>query len=93
MSQARNIGRQIDAYARLRLQLENYCGMTVLEFDDPAAAEYQRLVRMRLRLKTMDLKIAAITMSRQATLLTRNVSDFGRVPGLRTEDWSREFTR
>jgi tRNA(fMet)-specific endonuclease VapC len=43
---------------------------------------------MRLRLGTMDLKIAAIARANDATLLTRNTTDFQKVPGLRFEDWS-----
>jgi tRNA(fMet)-specific endonuclease VapC len=36
----------------------------------------------------MDLKIAAIALAYDATVLTRNVSDFGKVTGLKVEDWA-----
>jgi tRNA(fMet)-specific endonuclease VapC len=32
--------------------------------------------------------IAAIVLTRDATLLSRNLRDFGRVPGLKVEDWT-----
>ena len=35
----------------------------------------------------MDLKIASIVLAWQGTLLTRNVIDFSRIPGLKFEDW------
>lgn len=35
-----------------------------------------------------DLKIAAITLSQNATLLTRNYRDFKRIPRLQLDDWS-----
>jgi len=35
----------------------------------------------------MDLKIAAICLAHDATLLTRNVADFQNIPGLRVENW------
>ncbi|WP_395092089.1 hypothetical protein [Armatimonas sp.] len=38
----------------------------------------------------MDLKIASIALSNQATLLTRNLRDYSKVPGLRCEDWTLE---
>jgi tRNA(fMet)-specific endonuclease VapC len=38
----------------------------------------------------MDLKIAAIALANQATLISRNVNDFRRVPGLDVQDWTRE---
>ena len=36
---------------------------------------------------TMDLKIAAIAISHNALLLSRNLLDFQKVPGLRVEKW------
>jgi predicted nucleic acid-binding protein len=36
----------------------------------------------------MDLKIAAIVLSQAATLLSKNLADFGKVPDLRVEDWT-----
>ncbi len=36
----------------------------------------------------MDLKIAAIAMSLGATLLSRNLADFKKVPELKVEDWT-----
>jgi len=45
------------------------------------------LQRARTRVGTMDLKIASIALANDATLLTRNTSDFKRVPDLRIEDW------
>ena len=35
----------------------------------------------------MDLKIASICLVRDGLLLTRNLSDFEKVPGLRVENW------
>ena len=59
-----------------------------LEFDEAAATEFEKLQRLRLRVGTMDLKIATIALAHDATVLTRNSKDFSRVPGLRFEDWT-----
>ncbi len=88
LAKARNMGQQIDAYRRLKRQLENYCRILVLEFDETAATIFQRLKQSGLRIGTMDLKIAAITLAHDPTLLTRNLADFRRVPNLKIEDWT-----
>lgn len=42
----------------------------------------------RIRIGTMDLKIAAITIAKGAILVTRNLADFEQVPNLQAEDWT-----
>lgn len=88
LARARTIAAQVEAYRRLSRHLDVYRQLFVLEFDENAAVEFQRLRRARIRVGTLDLKIAAVALSRQATLLTRNVSDFRQVPGLTVEDWT-----
>ena len=74
-------------YDSLAVTLTIYCAMNVLPFDAQAAARYDVLKR-QVRIGPMDLKIAAIALANDATVLTRNVRDFSRVPGLKIEDWS-----
>jgi len=82
------MAQQITAYGRLLSHLDNYRRIPVLAFDEAAAIEFQRLRRSRLRMGTMDLKIAAIVLSRDATLLSRNLVDFNQIPDLQVEDWT-----
>jgi tRNA(fMet)-specific endonuclease VapC len=62
--------------------------MPVLPFDERAAVVFDELKRKRIRIGTQDLKIAAIALANDATIITRNVRDFSRVPDLQFEDWS-----
>lgn len=87
-ARARTTIQQVSAYRKLKRHLDLYCQAQVLEFDASAAVEFERLQRLRLRVGTMDLKIAAIALAQQATVLTRNLKDFNRVPGLQVEDWT-----
>jgi tRNA(fMet)-specific endonuclease VapC len=86
---ARSLRDQVDAYRRLQWQLEHYCAFKVLGFDERAAAVFQGLKRLKLGAGTMDLKLAAIVLSEEATLLSRNLRDFEQVPGLKVEDWTK----
>ena len=88
LAQSRSLDEQVDAYRRLKQLLKNYLKIEVLDFDARAATEFERLQRLRLRLGAMDLKIAAIALAHSATVFTRNLKDFSRVPGLRVEDWT-----
>ena len=62
-----------------------------LPFDDQAAEAYGR-VRAQLAsqgtpIGPNDLMIAAIAVANDLTLVTHNTREFGRVEGLRVEDW------
>lgn len=88
-ARARTIPQQVNAYRKLERHLDIYCRVQVLGFDERAGAEFERLRSLRLRIGTMDLKIAAVALAHNATVLTRNVKDFSLVPGLRVEDWTQ----
>ena len=79
---------QVEVYRRLNETLQRYCQIAVLDFDDRAAARFEELQKQRLRIGTMDLKIAAIAIANDATLLSRNLKDFGKIPTLQVEDWA-----
>ena len=78
---------QLEAYARLQSCIEALNKFTILPFDRDAAETFHRLQSQHLRVGTMDLKIAAICIAHDAMLLTRNLVDFEKVPGLRVENW------
>ena len=78
---------QITAYGRLHRSIAALIKLPILPFDDAAADAFHRLRDARVRVGTMDLKIAAICIAHDATLLTRNLVDFEEVPGLPLENW------
>ena len=88
LAQSRSVAQQVVAYGRLLQHLDNYRRIPILEFDEAAAGVFQRLRRARRHVGTMDLKIAAIVLSRDALLLSKALADFGQVPGLQVEDWT-----
>jgi tRNA(fMet)-specific endonuclease VapC len=51
---------------------------------------FEQLQKKKVRIGTMDLKIASIALSRNLVLLTRNDRDFIKVPDLKIEDWIGE---
>lgn len=87
VSHARNSDGVVRGYHRMYGLLEYFRDAQVVEFDSAAASHFDH-VRGSLRIGTMDLRIAAIALSRDMTVLTRNIVDFGRVPNLKCEDWT-----
>jgi tRNA(fMet)-specific endonuclease VapC len=67
--------------------------LAILDFDYDATLAYGRI---RAHLEThgipigaLDMLIAAHAVSRDLVLLTRNLKEFKRVPGLKAEDWTK----
>ena len=63
IARARTLEQQQQGYARLRALLEDFQTRPVLDFDERAAEEFRRLARGRIRIGTMDRRIAAITLA------------------------------
>jgi tRNA(fMet)-specific endonuclease VapC len=79
--------RQVAGYRELVRLFEFYQEFEIIPFDEAAARQFDDLRSQRLRLGTMDLKIAATALVSNALLLSANRRDFERVPGLRVENW------
>jgi tRNA(fMet)-specific endonuclease VapC len=88
VAKARTVAQEIEAYRRLLKSLDDFRLMRVMAFDDRAATEYQRLKHSRPRVGAMDLRIAAIVLADDATLLSRNLRDVRKIDGLKVEDWT-----
>ena len=78
----------ISAYAKLSATWNYFATVNLLDFDLDASNCFAELLRQKIRIGTQDLRIAAVVMSRNAILVTRNRRDFERIPGLRFEDWT-----
>lgn len=75
-------------YARFTATVEALSGLRILSFTEEAIRRYDELITLKLNVAKMDLRIAAIALEQRAILITRNVRDFQRIPGLTFEDWT-----
>ncbi len=75
---------------RLRRTERDLVVWTVLGIDTHVGKEFERLLETKglRKIGRKDLLIAAITLANRATLVTRNLKDFEKVPGLRTVNWA-----
>ena len=83
--------RSSESLVRTYFEFENilrdFSVMQLLSFDRKAAEVFDELNQQRLRVGSMDLRIAAIAIANQMTLITQNTVDFERIPGLSIQDW------
>lgn len=88
VSRARTRENFIKGYGLFETVRSIFCSSRVLPMDDAAFDVLDRLRLMRLHVKVMDLRIAAIAISNRLTVLTRNTADFSRIPGVNFDDWT-----
>jgi tRNA(fMet)-specific endonuclease VapC len=88
INRARTLPDLVRGYGMLSEVLSGMAQTQVVPFGSAAAVSLDGLQRQRIRLATMDLRIAATALSRNLVPPTRNARDFSRVPGLMIEDWT-----
>lgn len=88
LNRAHRGGDIVFAYEELQAVQVSYMRFTVLPFTQEAQMRYANLRPQCRRLGAMDLRIAAVAVSTDSTILTRNLRDFQQVPGLKVEDWT-----
>lgn len=87
------VARLLPAAIRLEREVERFVqGVITLPWDASAADAYGP-VRAALEgaetpIGSLDTRIAAHALIADLTLVTHNLREFRRVPGLRVEDWS-----
>jgi tRNA(fMet)-specific endonuclease VapC len=82
-----DVRRQVAPYDRLIRLIAVLAEWETARWSEEAADEFARLRKARIRIGTQDLKIAALALANNALLLSANLRDFDRIPGLHVEDW------
>ncbi len=75
-------GSLVPSYARFHLGMGMLSKWSILDWTDDAETIFLQLRRMGIRIGTLDLRIAAIALVFNATMLSRNLKDLRQVPGL-----------
>ena len=89
VAKAKTPEQQVYAYEQLHQFLKNYRKALVLDYDENAAKVFQALKSNKIRIGSMDSKIASIAISRKAILVSRNLKDFEQVQDLSVQDWTK----
>jgi tRNA(fMet)-specific endonuclease VapC len=78
----------VSAYQLLQETIKFFEAWDIVPYVDQAENHFKAARKMGIRIGTMDLRIASIALSLDATVVTRNRKDFQQVPQLKFEDWS-----
>lgn len=76
------------AYQKLQVTFDSLKSFNVLSFTTEAQEIYTDLIHQKLKVGRQDLRIAAIALSVNGILVTRNTKDFSQVSNLVLENWT-----
>jgi tRNA(fMet)-specific endonuclease VapC len=76
------------AYQKLQVTFDSLKSFNVLSFTTEAQEIYTDLIHQKPKVGRQDLRIAAIALSVNGILVTRNTKDFSRVSNLVLENWA-----
>ncbi len=85
---AKSSEKLVLAYSKLRYTRDFFQTINLLDFTPESHRCYAEFIRQKIRIGTQDLRIAAIALSVEGIIITRNQRDFGKVPSLQWEDWT-----
>ena len=73
----------------LRRLMRDLTDFQILPYDEAAGRIFAGMTAAEKRVGGNDCKIAASAMSRNFTVVTRNMKDFAQIHGVRCEDWTK----
>src|SRR5580704_6089233 len=86
LRRARKPEQVVTAYERLTATMRDLRNWDIVTFGAGAMTRYERLKALRLNVRKQDARIGAIGLDWGAVIVTRNLQDFQRIPGLLCED-------
>src|SRR5690242_21119656 len=72
LRQAKQPERLAWAYRRLAANVRFLSQLQIVDFDESAIQRYEQLKKLKLKVRKMDLRIAATVLERDAILVTQN---------------------
>jgi tRNA(fMet)-specific endonuclease VapC len=87
IAKERTLLRQITAYRELTDLFDFFAKLNIISLSADAVDLFSGFRKSGIKIGTMDLKMASIAIANNVLFLTANRRDFGKVPGLRFENW------
>ncbi|MGL6074209.1 MAG: PIN domain-containing protein [Fimbriiglobus sp.] len=89
LQQARTVQQKVYGAERLNDSIQLLARFMLISETSTAIARFESLRKLKLNVGRNDLRLAALALELGAVVVSDNVRDFGRVPGLQWADWTK----